>query len=201
MLDLFDLPDELRDELAPFQPDFKHQLLDLSQVEVDDIGGEIVVRTMLTLLKAAAAGEIERWLDEHGELLLELLKQPDAHGILNSFLRYICRAGGGIRFSTVKEKLARLHSPQMNTELMTIEDELMQKGHEPGFAKGRTEGRAQGRTEGRTEGIERGLMIGRIQLLEEMLGETASRRELLADIAEAELWAMEAGLRRRMSGS
>ncbi len=80
---------------------------------------------------------------------------------------------------SVKLKQARLEqqSPEHETMLMTIAEQLEQKGREQGRTEGRmegrTEGRAEGRKEGRAEGRVEGRAEGRVEGREEGKLETA----------------------------
>jgi predicted transposase YdaD len=180
--ELMKIPDQLRETLSPLLVDFEHLLLDLSQVEMEEmeqIGDEIVARTMLMLLKAAADDEMGGWLDAHAASFTDILSQQDGRGALNAFLRYLCRSASGIKLSTVREKLATLHSPQIEEEMMTIADELMLQGEK----KGRKEGRSEGRSEG--------LRVGRIQMLEELLGRKTTPTDTLTRKSESELCELE----------
>ncbi|QXF33143.1 hypothetical protein CE143_08295 [Photorhabdus luminescens] len=75
----------------------------------------------------------------------------------------------------MKLKHARLEqqSPEHETMLMTIAEQLEQKGREQGRTEGRTEGRAEGRKEGRAEGRVEGRAEGRVEGREEGKLETA----------------------------
>jgi hypothetical protein len=103
---------------------------------MEEIGGEIATRVMLMLLKAAADNRMDDWLDAHAADLLEVLEQEDGRGVVNALLRYICRGATGTAFSTVREKLANVHSTEVENEMMTIADELMEKGMEKGDGEG-----------------------------------------------------------------
>jgi len=53
--------------------------------------------------------------------------------------------------------------------------------------EGREEGRQEGREEGRQEGIEKGLLAGKIQLLQQLLGNTESQMSDLENSTVPEL--------------
>ncbi|KGM28909.1 hypothetical protein KS18_03775 [Photorhabdus luminescens] len=66
---------------------------------------------------------------------------------------------------SVKLKQARLEqqSPEHETMLMTIAEQLEQKGREQGRTEGRAEGRKEGRVEGRAEGRVKGREEGKLE--------------------------------------
>ncbi|MEM9828157.1 MAG: hypothetical protein AAF958_16315 [Planctomycetota bacterium] len=70
-------------------------------------------------------------------------------------------------------------------------------GKEEGWAEGWVQGWVEGWAEGRAEGIEEGEIIGRIRMLQDLLGETAAKTEFLAELDEAARNALLADLQRR----
>ena len=73
-----------------------------------------------------------------------------------------------------------------------------QEGRAKGEAEGRAEGRTEGRTEGRVEGEARGEQIGRIRILQQLLGLQESSNEELAAMDLSALEAMAAELQGKL---
>jgi len=62
----------------------------------------------------------------------------------------------------------------------SLVDRLYRQGHSEGLSKGFAEGKSEGKAEGLADGTERGIVIGRIQLLQQLLGlDISSNNELL----------------------
>jgi flagellar biosynthesis/type III secretory pathway protein FliH len=60
--------------------------------------------------------------------------------------------------------------------------EGLAKGKAEGLAKGKAEGLAKGKAEGLANGTERGIVIGRIQLLQQLLGLEVSSKDYLLQL-------------------
>ncbi len=73
----------------------------------------------------------------------------------NIALSYILLNGHTLDLSQFVHQLIE-QSPEHETMLMTIAEQLEQKGREQGRTEGRAEGRTEGRVEGRAEGREEG---------------------------------------------
>ncbi len=69
-----------------------------------------------------------------------------------------------------------------------------QKGWEEGMEKGREEGREEGRKEGRQEGE----LLGKIRILQELLGDEPSSSETLDERTIGELSGILANLQQRL---
>jgi predicted transposase/invertase (TIGR01784 family) len=69
-----------------------------------------------------------------------------------------------------------------------------------GLQAGREEGRREGFDEGIEKGIEKGKLIGRIQLLQQLLGQPETASEELNRLPEQDLLQMEESLKRELSG-
>ena len=73
-----------------------------------------------------------------------------------------------------------------------------QEGREAGRQEGREAGRQEGREEGREEGLEIGSLAGKIQLLQQLLGEESSPTESLLEYSTGELSAFLVDLQQRL---
>jgi hypothetical protein len=84
--------DELREVLAPFQPDFKHVLMDLGQMPMEAIKGRLMTRLALSLMKAVQDSTVLEWLERFGQLLLEFSREEEMMGQFRAMLRYLFQA-------------------------------------------------------------------------------------------------------------
>ena len=68
----------------------------------------------------------------------------------------------------------------------SLVDRLYRQGHSEGLTKGLAEGKAEGLAKGKAEGLangtERGIVIGRIQLLQQLLGLEVSSKDYLLQL-------------------
>jgi len=74
----------------------------------------------------------------------------------------------------------------------------LRQGIEIGREEGREEGRQEGREEGIEAGREEGVLIGKIQLLQQLLGETPTATDLLSQRSREELNSLLAQLQERL---
>jgi len=73
-----------------------------------------------------------------------------------------------------------------------------QEGLEEGLEKGREKGREEGLEKGREEGMEKGEVVGKIQLLQELLGDELTSAADLRKLAIDELSTMLGELQQRL---
>jgi len=184
-LDWLAVPSGLQSELARFQPDFEHALVDLSRMPLEEIGGELVLRLGLTLMKAAREDRLLPWLERFGPSLGELLRRPDRIGIFRALMRYALHVDARSP-STVEEFVARVQDQRIKSDVMSIAEQLIQRGQR----------------EGERTGLAKGSLIGQIQAYQKILGVGVSSAEELerkeASELQALLWELEARVRQRI---
>ena len=72
------------------------------------------------------------------------------------------------------------------------------EGHAEGIAEGLAEGLAKGKAEGFANGTERGIVIGRIQLLQQLLGLDVSSKDDLLKLKPSQVHDLVASLERQL---
>jgi len=77
-------------------------------------------------------------------------------------------------------------------------EEAHEQGLEQGREEGRKAGRVEGRVEGREEGLEQGLVAGKIQALQELLGDEPTSTVAMLEYSASELEKMHADLQQRL---
>ena len=77
-------------------------------------------------------------------------------------------------------------------------EEGKKEGREEGKKEGREEGKKEGRQEGKQEGLREGMLVGKVQLLEQLLGEAETPAADLEQQAPAELLKRLDALRERL---
>ena len=137
--DWLELPDDLRADLAPFQPRFEHALVDLSRLPLEDIAGELMARLALSLMKAVRGDGLPAWLAVSVPRLAELLAQPDRAGFFRVLMTYAFQAET-ISASTFEAAVASVQDATVKTNAMSIAEQLIQRGRQEGWQKGQQEG-------------------------------------------------------------
>ena len=184
-LDWLEVPEELKDEVGRFQPDFEHVLVDLSRMPVEEMGGELVGRVALSFMKAVREGGVEPWLERFESALGELARTPDKVEVFRTLMRYwfAVDAAEAKGPSTAEQLLSRIENQRVRERVMSIAEELLERG--------------------RKEGEQRGRLGGGIQLCEQVLGLPVSSVEDLQarEVADLErlLEELEGNLRQRMA--
>ncbi len=141
--------------LAEYAVNFRPQLMDLSQLNDDEIEGEPVLRGSLQLLKYSRS---KRLVEILGEILKLFASIPEEHqhSWIEAIGIYLMTANKNIDSKQYKQTLKSVFPTQF--EPGSLADRLLE----------------QGREQGREEGREEGALAGKIQLLEELLGQPAT---------------------------
>ena len=134
------MPEAVRGELARFQPDFEHVLIDLSRIPLERLAGGLVSQLALGLMKAVRENRLEEWMELSESALAELMRNPDRAGIFRTLLRYAFAAGGAESKlgSTVGQLVARIEDQKVKEGVMTIAEELIQQGRHEAEQRVRT---------------------------------------------------------------
>ncbi len=152
---MFALPDDLAVLFAPYLPSFVHGLLDLSQFDAGRGDDQAKMQVILRLMKAARERQLMQffeWLGKGGAKMALLLED----NLLRLCMVYAWNADDTLDVEQVSRQL--LSEPKLNQSAMTTAQMLRQEGHQ------------EGRQEGRQEGQARGLWVGKLQLLQELMG-------------------------------
>ena len=179
--DLIEAPAALRETLRLYQPCFEHLLLDLSRFSAGEIRGDVAGRLGLSLMKAVAEDRLPQWIDEYGSLLHEVLRAQDVTGLFEALLRYLFAADTQMDYETARRAIERSAATATRENIMSFEQQLIEKG--------------------RQEGRQEGELIGTIQTLQQVLGLPVSDRAELARKQPGELEPIAESLRARLAGS
>jgi predicted transposase YdaD len=159
--DIVDIPEGLADGLLPVVPKFDFPVLDLSRINPAEDVRDAQVRIILELMKRVrerrAAMDFARWLvgQQISRLILRL-----APAIMTYLFGHPDSSPNALDIGELDAILNP--QPELRRKTMTALEKLREDGIKEGIQKGRQEGRQEGREEG--------LWIGKIQMLEEMLG-------------------------------
>jgi len=176
---LFHLPAPL----APYTPDFRYALCDLTGLADTDIRGAVLLRVTLWIMKHIADAQLAERLPEIIRLLRELSEKRTLLDYLETLLRYL---------ATATDKLSERDIGQaLNEVLPMLEEKFMATLAEKWLEQGRQEGLAKGHTKGHTEGIqagERRILLRQLELRFGSLPEEYRERIATADSDTLLVW-------------
>jgi predicted transposase/invertase (TIGR01784 family) len=172
---------EAPDALAEYQVNFRFPLLDLSQLADEEIGGEPILRSTLGLLKYSRSVQLRDRLRAILEgFALALVQQQIGQEQLQSWLKaigsYIMAVNKSMDSQQYKQTLQSVFPTQF--EPGSLADRLLIQGREEGLAKGK--------------------VAGRVQMLQELLGEPVTSDAELDALELSSLTDLFAGLQQRL---
>lgn len=162
--------------LAEYQIEFVFRLLDLSQLSDSEITGEPVLQSTLRLLKYSRGRQLVEKLVDILTTLARALPNSSLPEWIEAVGVYLMSVNRDIDAEQYKQTLASVFPVQF--EPGSLADRLL--------------------TRGREEGREEGELIGRILLLQELLGDIPSTRSDLLMLGVDSLTTMLADLQQRL---
>lgn len=172
--DLFELSDDLAVDLLPFLPAFRHALLDLTLYDPAQDEGDNQLRIILQLMKLAREQKLMQYFQWLAETMVVLV--PDS--LLGPLLFYALQSDSDLDVNNIYHTLSS--NPELQKNVMSVAEQL----------------RAEGRVEGLEKGQEKGLLIGKIQMLEDFLGLPIRSHEILGPMTTQQLEAAHRQLHR-----
>jgi predicted transposase/invertase (TIGR01784 family) len=155
--DLFELPDEISATLSSFLPKFSHALLDLTRFDPASQERDGRLRIVLHLMKLARQKELLRFFRWLANV--SPLELPD--NLLSLMLLYSLHADSDLDAEKIYHSLSS--NPELKKSAMSVAEKLI----------------AQGQAEGK--------WIGKIQLLEELMGSPVTPHTTLTEFSVEEL--------------
>ncbi|MEZ6060756.1 MAG: Rpn family recombination-promoting nuclease/putative transposase [Planctomycetaceae bacterium] len=148
----------------------------------------------------AQFSRLEKWLyllknarDADAEELVHVLDEPEYTEAVE-ILNMISKTPEDRQFYEARMKF--LHDQE--ARLIAAREEGLQTGILQGREQGIEAGRQEGRQEGRNEGQRQGLIAGRIQMLQELLGDAVSSMDDLGNRSAADLSLLQDRLQERL---
>lgn len=181
--EMFDLPAGLAPHFLRYLPSFEHVIFDLTQHDPADEESHLQLRVALQLMKLARETrlvEFLHWLDEQAYRLSEQFPV----GFIEMCLLYAVYADTNLDLRQVAATLAV--QSELREQTMSFVDKVKLEGRAEGLSQGRVEGRAEGRSQGE--------WIGRVRLLQELMGAEQTPAEQLNELGVSELAARFAAL-------
>jgi hypothetical protein len=180
--DLFELPEEIAPALLPFLPKFHHALLDLTRYDPTTGEEDPRMQVVLQLMKLARQKELLRFFKWLARFPANEL--PDS--LLGKMLLYALHSDSDLDAQAIYTSLST--NPELEKSTMSVAEKLI--------AQGISQGHTQGHSQGHTQGLSQGLWVGKIQSLQEFLGQAVSSCEELEPLDIAELENRHASLHR-----
>jgi len=175
-----DLIEGPREELKAYIPDFSYLFYDFSPYGNNQIEGAAILRVLLLLLKYIHHPELATYLRQILPLLKELAPQhQELITYLETIIRYIFNATDRVSVDELKKIVETSLANDIDEEgmIMTLAEQLIQKGRE--------EGLHQGMERGLHQGMERGIQESVIEVLEARFGAVpASIKKRLTSITD-----------------
>jgi predicted transposase/invertase (TIGR01784 family) len=165
--DLMDIPASIADAILPYIPKFQHALLDLSLSNGATSQSHAELRLVMKLMKLARTKDLAGFLQWFREEAAQLGWQVPIELVSLSFM-YVLHADASIDLQQIEDSLHQL--TQGKEEIMSLAQRL------------RIEGRAEGE------------VLGKILLLQQLMGEPQSTREELVQLSLSDLEARFATL-------
>jgi predicted transposase/invertase (TIGR01784 family) len=168
--DLFELPEDIAQVLLPFLPKFHHALVDLTRFDPATGEEDTRMQVVLQLMKLARQKDLLRffqWLA--GFSAAEL---PES--LLGKMLLYALHSDSGLDAEAIYTSLSS--NPALEKTTMSIAEKLI--------------------AQGLSQGLSQGLWLGKIQSLQEFLGQSVTPREELELLETEELERRHACLHR-----
>ena len=163
---MFDLPEDLSVEVLPFLPKFRHGLLDLTRFDPDGDKSDLRLRAVLQFMKLARERDVRGlllWMIEDARQSAHRLPE----GLLKTTLLYALHCDTRVDAAQIIDILSG--SAEYRETTMTIAQQL----------------KAEGQAEAKAEGS----YIGRLQLLQELMGLPVAAYETLSRLGGDELQA------------
>lgn len=166
--DLFALSEDAAEALLPFLPKFRHALLDLSQRDPDKDEFHDSLRLVFQLMKLARQKKLTVFL----QWIAAEMARPDWEVeealMLLSYLYTMC-VDATIDEAQIAHSLE--HKPNLKENIMSLAEKLIARGEARGVTRGKAEG----------------AWIGKIQLLEKMMGAESTPSQELEGLGLVEL--------------
>jgi hypothetical protein len=123
---------ELPSLLAPYLPDFRYFLYDLTKVDDSEIQGDVILRIGLLSLKYAKRDDLPDKLDEIFALFDQLTDHKAAREYLSTLVRYLSSRSTKISKEQLKIALDKKFSEEGESIMATIAETFIEQGRQEG---------------------------------------------------------------------
>ena len=169
-----------------YLPQFKYLFFDIPRMRDEQIHGEVLLKTFLTVLKYVPLGKPMRDAEKIAAALQELEEsRRDAGEVLYTMLLYLYQTINVEDHAHVKQELEKALRKGAK-QMPTIAEYYIQQGKQQGKEKGREEGRQEGLQEGLEQGLEQGIREAIFEILEARFGNIPER--IARDVDLTRIW-------------
>ena len=125
-------------ELAQYQPEFRHLLVDLGNYDLATLRGNLLVRAvLLTLIRAKSPSEpvLTLLIDQ----ISDILSQKNDVSMIRTLLLYLCSVDKEVTIADYIHRLEHTNNSHLQEEIMTIAETLEKEGRAEGWNEGQNE--------------------------------------------------------------
>ena len=134
--------------LSDYVPDFKYLLYDLSRYTDDQIKGTVMARVTMLLLKHIFDPDVADRLSDIFLLLKELSEQETGLQYFESLIKYVFSNVDDITTEDIQSIVSKTLPEDKGDIIMTLAEQLENKGLQKGLQQGLEQGLEQGLVEG-----------------------------------------------------
>ncbi len=135
---LIDLPRDAGCGFDGFVPDFEFHLVDLAELPIDKLRGDVLLRAILAVMRVVRERDWVGRMEELAPLLNGALKESDSR-FVRTCLEYVMGSGGEVDFEDFRGRLERLKIGEIKKDVMTFAEQLIREGRKEGLEEGRRE--------------------------------------------------------------
>jgi len=134
-IDSMELPEDVKERLAEYIPDFKYALIDLNIEDVDKMLISLTMKVILYTFKNISDFESKEKIENFIKLAKNLFYEDSGLKMIQKLLLYLY-ATNEINPTEMKEAINRLISDDKGNIAMTTAERLMKQGIEQGIEQG-----------------------------------------------------------------
>jgi predicted transposase YdaD len=185
--DLLDAPRALLDAAAEHVPQFRFRFIDLQHRDADRLLADVLTafgQAAVWAMKTAGDDEhVIEGLGRMSDVLGKMLAQPDGQAALGALLRYLLATHERLDQSKLARTVAETIAPHAGEKVVTVYEQLIEKGRKKGLKEGRAEGRAEGLAKGQAK-----LLLNQLAAKFGPVPAKVQARVKAAEVAELTAW-------------
>jgi predicted transposase/invertase (TIGR01784 family) len=135
------------DELRPYWPNFRYELIDLSTYRDEEIRGGVWLQVYLLIAKHIADPGLGKRLPAILLLVRELVQQKSGLEMLYTLLRYVSQSNRDVSSDDLQKAVLTALPAEGEVLMATLAEKWMEEGRTKGHEEGRVEGRVEERAE------------------------------------------------------
>ncbi len=194
--DFINIPVE---EMKAYLPGFHYFLNDTSRADEEQFKSSVIIRCWHIIVKYLNEPVLRDKITDIVKMMFELMNHDTALEYLDILMKYLANTDNKITREDAVNAIETV-LPQRGAEMIRgWAQEFVEEGIQKGLQEGLQIGEQKGRQEGRQEGMQKGELIGKIQLIQQILKQTVSTRDELLEKTIPELQSMLDNLEKKMA--